>query len=460
MMNEIIDQALSILRGKSIDGYEIYLVESSHFEAESKEGKVDTLQASRPWGMAVRILNRGRTGFSFTTFLSGTSSENMKEGLERVIGDAIASADVTSPDPCFDFAPALREQPRAMGICDETLIQVPEKRKIENAREMEEAARSVDTGRIKKVRNASYQEAVASTILVNSNGLRFSYDVTFASVSVLAVAEESGESEIGWEFDFNHFIDKIDVKKVGREAGRKALERLGGRQISSGTYPVLLDNHIGGEFLSLLAHSFLSEQVQKGKSALREKKGTSFFSPLISIVDNGLLTEGSAASPIDGEGMPTQRTVLVLKGEVKGYLYDRFWANREKMRSRTSEVWSTGNSQRLTIKAPPGLGTSNFFIEPGTTSRASLIKSLERGVLIEEVMGLHTVDPISGDFSLGCSGQWIEKGERAHPVKSIAIAGNLYQLFKKVAEVGNDIRFFGKIGSPSLLIDHLELSGN
>ncbi|MBM4322011.1 MAG: TldD/PmbA family protein [Deltaproteobacteria bacterium] len=459
-MNEIIDQTLNILRGKSIDGYEVYLAESSHFEVESKEGKVDTLQASRPWGMAVRILNRGRTGFSFTTFLSGTSSENMKEGLERVIGDAIASADVTSPDPCFDFAPALREQPRAMGIYDETLIQVPEKRKIENAREMEEAARSVDTGRIKKVRNASYQEAVASTILVNSNGLRFSYDVTFASVSVLAVAEESGESEIGWAFDFNHFINKIDVKKVGREAGKKALERLGGRQISSGAYPVLLDNRIGGEFLSLLAHSFLSEQVQKGKSVLREKKGTSFFSPLISIVDDGLLTEGSAASPIDGEGMPTQRTVLVLKGEVKGYLYDRFWANREKMSSRTSEVWSTGNSQRHTIKAPPGLGTSNFFIEPGTTSRASLLKSLERGVLIEEVMGLHTVDPISGDFSLGCSGQWIEKGERVHPVKSIAIAGNLYQLFKKVAEVGNDIRFFGKIGSPSLLIDSLEISGN
>ncbi|MBM4307322.1 MAG: hypothetical protein FJ123_11375, partial [Deltaproteobacteria bacterium] len=122
-MNEIIDQTLNILRGKSIDGYEVYLAESSHFEVESKEGKVDTLQASRPWGMAVRILNRGRTGFSFTTFLSRTSSENMKEGLERVIEDAIASADVTSPDPCFDFAPALREQPRAMAIYDETLAQ-------------------------------------------------------------------------------------------------------------------------------------------------------------------------------------------------------------------------------------------------------------------------------------------------------------------------------------------------
>ncbi|MBM4308379.1 MAG: TldD/PmbA family protein [Deltaproteobacteria bacterium] len=458
--DQLIDQTLSILRSKSVDGYEICLAESSSFEAESKEGKVDTLQASQPWGMAVRILNRGRTGFSYTTSFPGTSSENVREGLERVIGDAIASADVTSMDPCFDFAPALKEPPHAMALYDETLSQVSEKRKIEHAREMEEAARSVDPGRIKRVRNASYQEAASSTTLVNSNGLRFSYDVTFASVSVLAVAEESGESEIGWEFDFSHFIDKIDVRKVGKEAGRRALERLGGKQISSGAYPVILDNHIGGEFLSLLAHSFLSEQVQKGKSALKDKKGMSFFSPLISIIDDGLLTEGSAASPIDGEGMPTQRTVLVMKGEIKGYLYDRFWANRERMSSKTSEVWSTGNSQRHSMKAPPGLGTSNFYIEPGTTSRASLIKSLERGVLIEEVMGLHTVDPISGDFSLGCSGQWIEKGERVHPVKSIAIAGNLYQLFKKMAEVGNDIRFFGKIGSPSLLIDSLEISGN
>jgi PmbA protein len=276
----------------------------------------------------------------------------------------------------------------------------------------------------------------------------------------MAIAEESGESEVGWDFDFSHFIDKIDVKKVGREAGRKALERLGGKRISSGVYPVLLENHIGSEFLSLLAHSFLSEQVQKGKSVLKDKTGAIFFSPLLSIVDDGLITEGAAASPIDGEGTPSQRTVVVAKGKINGYLYDRFWANRENLRSGASGAGSTGNSLRHSIKFPPGLGTSNFFIEPGKVSFTSLIKNLERGVMIQEVMGLHTVDPISGDFSLGCSGQWIEKGEKVHPVKSIAIAGNLYQLFQKVAEVGDDLRFFGKIGSPSLLIDGLEVSGN
>jgi PmbA protein len=137
---------------------------------------------------------------------------------------------------------------------------------------------------------------------------------------------------------------------------------------------------------------------------------------------------------------------VVVKGEVRGFLFDRFWANRQNLSLGRPSAESTGNSQRHSIKAPPGLGTSNFFIEPGELTFTSLVNHLQRGVLIEEVMGVHTVDPVSGDFSLGCSGQWIEKGERAHPVKSIALAGNLYQLFKKVTEVGNDLRFFGRSG--------------
>ncbi|OGP63376.1 MAG: hypothetical protein A2169_01440 [Deltaproteobacteria bacterium RBG_13_47_9] len=106
------------------------------------------------------------------------------------------------------------------------------------------------------------------------------------------------------------------------------------------------------------------------------------------------------------------------------------------------------------------MGTSNYFIEPRESSLLSLIRGLSQGLVVEEVMGLHTVDPISGDFSLGCSGTWMEKGEKAYPVKSIAIAGNLFQLFKRLAGVGDDLRFFGKVGSPSLLIDSLEISGN
>ena len=461
-VNTIIDQALSILRRKPIDAYEVYLEQSSHFYVESKDGKVDTFQTSHALGMAFRILNRQRMGFSYTTSSNPSQSfrEDAPEGVKRIIEDAINSAESTFTDPCFDFAPVLKDLPPRLPIFDETLEGVPEKTKIEKAKLLEESVRSIDPGRIKKVRKSSYEEVLSQITLINSIGFQFSYASTLASIGVTAVAEESGESEVGWDFDFSHFLNDLDVARVGREAGRKALERLGGKRIPSGVYPVLLRNYVASEFLSLLAHSFLAEQVQKGKSRLKGKKGERFFSPLLSIVDDGLYPKGISTSPIDGEGVTSQRTLLATHGEVSGYLYDRYWANRENNSSLGSRVESTGNSRRSNIKSPPGTGISNFFVEPGKDSFSKLMEDLHQGVVIEEVMGLHTVDPISGDFSLGCSGDWVDRGEKVYPIKSIAVAGNLFQLFRNMIGLGEYLRFFGKVGSPSLLVEGLEISGS
>jgi PmbA protein len=460
--DQMIDQALKILRKKPIDGYELYLDQFSYFDVESKDGRVETLQASHSLGMAFRILNRQQMGFSYTTYFhpSPSTQKDFIGGMERIIEDAISSAKAISSDPCFEFAPVLKDPPLDPPIFDETLEGISEKTKIEKAKCLEEAARSVDAVRIKKVRKASYQEVLSQKMLINSNGLHFSYVSTLTSISVTAVAEESGESEMGWDFDFSHFLNDLNVIKVGRTAGQRALEKLGGKRISSGVYPVLIRNSVASEFLSLLAHSFLAEQVHKGKSFLKGKKGERFFSPFLSILDDGLHPKGISTSPIDGEGLPSQRTSLVLGGEVSGYLYDVYWANRENTHSSGLRVGSTGNSRRSSIKLPPTIGISNFFIEPGKLSFASLLENLGQGLVVEEVMGLHTVNPITGDFSLGCSGDWIERGEKAYPVKSIAIAGNLFQLFRKVIGVGEDFRFFGGVGSPSLLVESLEISGN
>jgi PmbA protein len=461
-MNEVIDQALRILQRKPIDGYEIYFNQSSHFDIESKDGKIETLQTSCYLGMAFRILNHQRMGFSYTTSSNPSSSakQNFSSELDRIIEDAIGSTKATPEDPCFDFAPVLKTSPPPLPIFDETLERISEKAKIEKAKILERSTRSVDSEKIKKVRKASYQEVLSRTTLINSNGLQFSYENTLVSVSVTAVAEGSGESEVGWDFDVSHFFNDLDVEKVGRSAGRKALESLGGKRIPSGVYSVLLRNNVASEFLSLLAHSFLADQVQKGKSPLKGKQGENFFSPLLTIVDDGLYPKGILTYPIDGEGMLSQRTSLVTRGEITSYLYDRYWANRANLSSSGSGVGSTGNSRRHGIQAPPGVGISNFYIEPGDHPFSELMGNLSRGVVVEEVMGLHTVDPISGDFSLGCSGDWIDKGEKVHPVKSIAIAGNLFELFRKVIAVGGDLRFFGGVGSPSLLVKELLISGN
>ncbi|HVP80489.1 MAG TPA: TldD/PmbA family protein [Thermodesulfobacteriota bacterium] len=460
--DQIVDQALEILQRKSVDGYEIYFNQSSHFDIESKEGKIETLQTDRYLGMAFRVLHHQRIGFSYTTLTnpSPATPKKLSSKLDRMIEDAIRSAEATSPDPCFDFAPPLQAPPPELLIFDESLEGISEKIKIDKAKDLEASTRAVDPERVKKVRKASYQEVLSRTTLVNSNGLRNSYAQSLASVSVTAVAEASGESEMAWDFDASHFFNDLDVEKVGRSAGGKALERLGGKRIPTGVYPVLLRNHVAAEFLSLLSHSFFADQVQKGKSPLKGKRGEKFFSPLLTIVDDGLYSKGISTAPFDGEGMPSQRTPLVTQGELTHYLYDRYWANRENSLSQGARVGSTGNSRRHGIKFPPGVGISNFFIEPGSLDFGKLLEGFLHGIVVEEVMGLHTVDPISGDFSLGCSGDWIDRGKKVHPVKSVAIAGNLFELFRRVIGVGEDLRFFGATGAPSLLIKDIVISGN
>ncbi len=460
-MDEVIDQALNILRRRPVDGYEVYLLQSSHFDVDSKDGKIETLQTSQYSGMAFRILRRQRMGFSYATFseTSPPAGQDLSRALDRVIDDAVRSAEATSADPCFDFVPSLKASPSRLPIFDETIEKISEKVKIEKAKCLEASARSVSE-KVKKVRKASYEEVLSRTTLANSNGFRFAYDDSLVFLSVTAIAEESGDSEVGWDFDFSHFSNDLDVESVGRSAGKKALERLGGKRIPTGVYSVLIRNDVASEFLSLVAHSFLADQVQKGKSPLKGKRGERFFSPFLTIIDDGLYSKGVSTAPIDGEGGPCRRTPLVTEGVVDGYLYDRYWANRENKSSSGPHVEPTGNSRRHGIKFPPGVGISNFFIEPGDLDLPNLMDGLFKGVVVDEVMGLHTVDPISGDFSLGCSGDWVEKGKKVHPVKSIAIAGNLFELFRNVTGVGADLRFFGGVGSPSLLLKEMLISGN
>jgi PmbA protein len=243
-------------------------------------------------------------GFSYTTFSNPSPStrQNFLGELDRMIEDSIGSSEATSADSCFDFAPVLKTAPPKLPIFDETLERISEKTKIEKAKYLEDSAKSVDSKRIKKVRKASYQEVLSKTTLINSNGLQFSYDHTLASVSVTAVAEESEESEVGWDFDVSHFFNDLDAKKVGQSAGRKALERLGGKRIPTGVYPVLIRNYVASEFLSLLAHSFLADQVQKGKSPLKGKQGERFFLPSSRLWMMDFTQKGSQPPPSTERG--------------------------------------------------------------------------------------------------------------------------------------------------------------
>lgn len=440
----IADSILKLLKGLSLDGYEITIGNSHNLSIEVKDGKVDTFKCSAPLGVSVRVLKSGGMGFSYSTSLAGCD-------LERMIDNAIVSALNQTPDS-WQVLPGPRRYVDLPGLFDEDLAGVEEARKIDCAMELERLTLEADP-RVRRVRKAGYGESEYLVHVRNSLGVKGMFRGTSVSASVSAVAEENGDSQMGWDFGFGNFFSDIHVDRIAAAAASRAVGLLGARKIPTMRCPVVLDNHVAADILEVLAPSFLAENVLKGKSMLAGRAGQRLFSGTMTIRDNGLLRGGMATAPFDAEGVPQQDTMLVEEGTIKAFLYDSYWARRDGAES-------TGNSTRGGIKGPPHLGVTNFYIENGTAPAGDLLAGMARGVLITDVMGMHTANPISGDFSVGASGFLVENGAISYPVKEIALSGNIIELFANIDMVGSDLRFFGSVGSPSLLISALDVSGN
>lgn len=440
-MQEKIEQ---LLEGRAADGYELMFGRSRNLSLEVKEQKVDTFKCSTPVGVSIRILKGGGMGFSYSTTLED-------DALRRMIDNALIGAETQTPDERHGF-PGPQEYPQLDELFDEKLADVPEEEKVSRAMELERLAREYDS-RITKVRKATYGESSYEVTIANSLGVAGSYRGTSVSSSISVVAEDGSDSQMGWDFGFGTRFAAVDVANIAASAAAKAVGLLGARRIPTMRCPVVLDNHVATEILEVLAPSFLAENVQKGKSLLAGRLGNVLFSPRFRIIDDGTLADGMATTPFDGEGVPHGRHVLVEDGVLRCFLYDTFCGRKDG-------VASTGNSTRGGAKSPPHMGVTNFFIENGAVTREALISEIDRGMLITDVMGMHTANPISGDFSVGAAGYLIEGGAVVAPVKGVAISGNIIDLFRNVDMVGNDLRFFGAVGAPSLRISSLDVSGD
>jgi len=432
------------LKAMNIDYYEIYLSEVESTSIEIKEKQIDCFTSAKRKGLSLRVLKDHRLGFSYCT-------EFTSKSFDRVISNAVMSAKNSSPDEFYGFPEISKPLPTLM-VCDRSLSSIPKEEKIEKVKSLEKAARSYDK-RITKVRKAVYQERIVTEYLTNSHGVNLSHQGTFFSCSIVVVAEDKADSQMGWDFDFSRFYHELDVTKVGNTASSRALGLLGARSISSFRGPAILDNSVSCQFLGVLAPSFLAESVQKNKSLLGGKMNATIFSHTIDITDDGLYPGGAATQPFDGEGIIRQSTSLIEHGVLRNFLYDTYCARKDT-------TLSTGNSSRSSIKTTPKVGHSNLYIKKGGESPDDLTSHVDKGLLVNEVMGIHTANPISGDFSVGINGFLIKHGKKEAPVKGMAISGNIIPLFNSVSAVGSDLRFYGQTGSPSLLIEEVDISGN
>lgn len=438
-----LDLAQKKLEAAGCEEWEVMAAHSSSVSIGVRGDEVDKFQESESLGLSLRIIKDGSLGFSF---VMGAD----QGALVGAVKQALASAAASDPEPQLSLAgPAGELTP--VEVFDQALAEDPVEAKVARAKQLAAAALAADE-RVVHVQPAEFSTSVGLVRLRTSHGLEFTHQGTQAGAGVLAMASENGEQEMGWDSQSARFLADLDIEALGAEAGRRAAAFLGARPVADGRYHVLLDNSVAVQFLDLLAASLMGDSLLKGRSLLAGQEGRAVTSPLISLVDDGLYPRGLGSSSLDDEGTPQQRTELITGGVLTGFIFDRLWAARDGRAS-------TGNAMRPSLKNPPGVGFSNLYLEPGEKSFAELTAGLDRGLIISEIMGGHTADPVSGEFSFGAAGHLIEGGKITQPVKSIAVAGQVLDLFKSVAAVASDLRFFGRSGCPALLVEGMSISG-
>ncbi len=447
MNTEFALKLMEIALSKGADKAEVYVKTSKSLGIEVKEQKIDTLESSITMGYCIRVIKDNRLGFSYST--------NPDE-MNTVAENAIEASKYSEPDDYLELPSAL--QPSAISqplIFDNDIASLSESDAINRTLLIESSAFNGDN-RIKKIRKASGSFSTNNTYIVNSHGINAHYQSTGCSAQLMAIAEEGSESQLGWDYQGSRFLKDVSFEEVGRTAARRAAQLLGARKINSIKGFVLLDNSVSTEFLGILSSALSSESVQKKKSMLAGKKGDVVISDRLNIIDSGLLDGKLGSKPVDDEGVPTSHKILIGKGILNGYLYNTYTAKKDG-------IASTGNAVRGGFTGLPTVGPTNLYSEPTSAEYTkrfeNLVKDINRGIYVIETMGMHTANPISGEFSVGASGLWIENGEIKHPVKEAVISGNILDLFKKVVMVGDDLRFYGNIGASSLLIEEIDISG-
>jgi len=423
---------------------EAYVNNNKELSVDVRGGQVETMKLAEDRGLGLRVLVGGRVGFAFTSDLQPGS-------VEETVRQAITNASGTSPDENRNLPEPFPQYPR-LDIFDRQIPSTGVEEKIEMARVMEEEARGYSPN-VKVVESSSYQDGEIEVAVANSLGVSVAYRGTYCGVYISLVAGQGNDNQTGFDMDFNIRYDKLNPRKVGKTAAQRAVRMLGAKPVESARVPVILDSYVAAGFLGLMGPSLTGEAVQKGRSLFAGKLDQQVASERINIIDDGTLSGGLASAPFDGEGYPTSRTPLIQGGVLKSFLHNTYTAAKDG-------VSSTGNGTRNSFKSTPEVGTTNIFIEPGNVSPGDLIKDVSQGFYVTEVMGLHTANPISGDFSVGAAGLWIEKGEIIKPVKGVALAGNMVELLRNVDEVGDDLRFYGGRGAPTLRISSMSVSGH
>ena len=425
--------------------------EGDEFSVNVRMGEVETLKESGSRGLGLRV-------FLGTRSASTSTSDFTADGIRQLVEGAMALAKVTEEDP-FTGLPetaAFGSLPGDLHLYYDDVYSLDGKERIEWARRAESAALAADP-RITNSDVGSFDAATGRKVMANSRGFVGGYRTSYAGVSAAPLAmDANGQMQRdGWWSGARRLVDLDSPEAVGKEAARRALRRLGARKVPTQRVPIVFAPEVARSLIGSVFEAASGDSIWRHASFLAGRLGAQIASTTLTIVDDNamLLPSGAGgfgSSPFDGEGLPSLRTVVVQNGVLQTYLLNTYSARKLGLKS-------THNASRG-LAGTPGIGCGNLFLQPGTVSPDQIIGDVAGGLYVTSLMGFGT-NIVTGDYSRGATGLWIENGQLTHAVEEITIAGNLGEMLMNVTAIGNDLVFRGSVASPTLRIDGMTIAG-
>lgn len=441
LAKKIVQRALK----KGAKEAEAFLQVGRSADVRVRDGEIEDLTQATSKGVGIRVFVKNRVGFVWTSdFDTGA--------IDTMIDRAIALAEMSAPNPLNGLPDKkdLGKFPNVGEMFDKRVADLPPDWKIKAAVEMEKVVRSYDK-RIKTMDSVGAGESVSEVYLASSAGVHGSYEGTSVYLYASPVATDGTQLQTSYWYDAKRFLEDLDSpENVAKKAAARAVRLLGAKKVKSQKVPVIFDPTMAAGFISNITRAMNGDAVFKKSSFLADKLGQKIAPEHFTIVDDGLRKRGLATSPFDGEGVPTRTTSLVENGVLKAFLYDAFTARKAKTRT-------TGNAARG-YQSLPAIGVNNLVLQPGKKSAEEIIKDVPRGLYVTAMLG-HGANTVTGEYSRGANGLWIENGELTRPVQEVTVAGALTEMLQNIDAVGSDLQFHGSTGAPTIRFKELTVSG-
>jgi len=452
-MRDETDELMTLAHGvvqralQGVDVAEVSVGRTWDLSAKVRLGEPELVEEAGQRGLSLRVIRDGRVAMTSTSDLSD-------EGLARCVADALELVELSEPDPWVGPAPAelLCGPPHPdLDLFDPTLDALDADGAIERARRAERAALDFDP-RITLSEGATCSRTSGTGVMVLSSGFEGAQRGSYAALSVAPVTEDEGGKRRRGSYwtARRHLADLEDEVAVGVEAARRTLAKLGARKIDTCEAPVVFDKDAARSILGTFAGCVVGGALWRKSSYLLGRLGSPVASSLVHIVDDPLLPRGPGSRPYDGEGLRSRKNEVVRGGTLVSYLLDCYAARKLEMESTASASRSGGSI---------GASTTNFIMQAGDLSRDELIANTPRGLLVTEMMGFG-FNALTGDFSRGAAGFWIEDGKIAFPVSEITISSNLDTMLLGVDAVANDLELKTSTAAPTFRVASMTIAGS